>query len=125
MIVLNLPIYLNQFSNNFSKVIQPLAFTVDFERNWDCSGLTVILVWFVSQSLALTDLNGEARWQPQRDEVPQLGEQSVGDGHEVDDGHHLFCQGQRMGLTQPQLGFKPGNTEGRDNDSLLTNVACF
>lgn len=56
----------------------------------------------------LTDLDGEARRQAQSDEVPQFGKQGVGDRHEIDDRHHLFSQRQRMGLTQPQLCFKPG-----------------
>ena len=60
-------------------------------------------------SPALTNLDWEARRQAQHDEVTQLGKQGVGDRHQIDDGRHLFCQGQRMGLAQPQLGFKPGD----------------
>lgn len=57
----------------------------------------------------LTNLDREARRQTQSDEVTQLSEQGVRDRHEINDRHHLFCQGKRVGLTQPQLSFKPGN----------------
>lgn len=55
-----------------------------------------------------TDFDREARRQAQCDEVAQLSKQGIGDGHEVNDGGHLFCQGEGMGLTQPEFSFKPG-----------------
>lgn len=58
-------------------------------------------------SPVLTDLDREARWQPQGDEVAQFSEQGVGDGHEVDDWHHLLGEGQRVRLAQPQFGLEP------------------
>lgn len=57
-----------------------------------------------------TDLDGEARWQAQSDEVAQFGEQGVGNGHEVDDGHHLLGEGQRVRLAQPHLGLEPAGS---------------
>ena len=56
---------------------------------------------------SFTNFDGEAWRQAQSDEVAQLCKQGVGDGHEVNDRGHLLCQGERMGLTQPQLGLKP------------------
>lgn len=44
----------------------------------------------------LTNLDGEARGQLEGDEVAQLGEVGVGDGHQVDDGRHLLRQRQRV-----------------------------
>lgn len=55
----------------------------------------------------LTDLDREAGGQLEGDEVAQLGEVGVGDGHEVDDGCHLLCQGQRVLLAQPQRRLEP------------------
>lgn len=40
-----------------------------------------------------TYLDREAGREAQRDEVPQLGEVCVADGHEVNDGRHLVPQG--------------------------------
>lgn len=57
---------------------------------------------------SFTNFHREAWRQAQSDEVTQLRKQGIGDGHEVDDRGHLFCQGEGMGLTQPQFGFKPG-----------------
>lgn len=39
---------------------------------------------------SLTDLDREAGGQSQGNEVPELGEEGVGDGHEVNDGRHLL-----------------------------------
>jgi len=60
-----------------------------------------------------TYLDGEAGWQAQGDEITQLGEVGVGDGHEVDDGRHLLGQRQRVDLAQPQRSLEPagGNCE--------------
>lgn len=58
-----------------------------------------------------TYFHREAWRQAQSDEVTQLRKQGVGDGHEVDDRGHLFCQREGMGLAQPQFGFKPGKHE--------------
>ena len=49
------------------------------------------------------DLDWEAGRKAARDEVLQLLEVRVGDGHEVYDGHDLLLQGQRELLAQPQL----------------------
>lgn len=75
----------------------------------------------VSPTQQLTDLDGEAGRQTQSDEVSQLCEERVGDGHEVDDRHHLLCQGQRVGLAQPHLGFEPGDSNAKHNGSLSMN----
>lgn len=67
---------------------------------------SILLMDFVFGSF--TDFDREAWRQAQSDEVAQLSKQGIGDGHKVNDGGHLFCQGERMGLTQPEFGFKPG-----------------
>lgn len=55
----------------------------------------------------LTNLDWEAWWQAQGDEVTQFGKVGIADGHQVDDGRHLVTQGQRVLLTQPQGGLEP------------------
>lgn len=65
---------------------------------------------------ALTYLHREAWWEPQGDEVPQFSKVSVWDGHEVDDGRHLLSQGQRVCLTQPKRGFKPGKKKKKTDN---------
>lgn len=47
----------------------------------------------------LTNLDREAWWETQSDEIPQLGKMSVADGHQVNDGCHLVTQGQWVLLT--------------------------
>lgn len=67
---------------------------------------SILLMDFVFGSF--TNFDREAWRQAQSDEVAQLSKQGIGDGHKVNDGGHLFCQGEGMGLTQPEFGFKPG-----------------
>lgn len=67
----------------------------------------------------LTNLDWEARWQAQGDEVPQLGKVSVADGHQVNDGCHLVTQGERVLLAQPQCCLESARpTAGRGSRNL-------
>lgn len=59
---------------------------------------------------ALTNLDREARGQLEGDEVTQLGEVSIGDGHQVNDGRHLLGQRQRVLLAEPQRRLEPART---------------
>lgn len=64
-----------------------------------------------------TDLHREAWREAQSDEVAQLRKMGIGNGHEVDDGRHLFGQRQRVTLAQPQGGFKPGEGTEKQTSS--------
>lgn len=81
---------------------------------------SILLMDFVFGSF--TDFDRKAWRQAQSDEVAQLSKQGIGDGHKVNDGGHLFCQGEGMGLTQPEFGFKPGNT---CCSQTLQYIACY
>lgn len=68
--------------------------------------------------ILVTYLDGEAWRQAQGDEVTQLGEVGVGDGHEVDDGRHLLRQRQRVALAQPQSRLKPDQETAQINAKI-------
>lgn len=48
------------------------------------------------------------------DEIAQFGEVGVGDGHEVDDGRDLLCQGEGMSFTEPKVRLEPERVRERE-----------
>lgn len=61
---------------------------------------------------SVTDLDGEAWWEAELDEVSETSEVSAGASHQVNNGGHLLHHRERVLLTHPQRPLKPEEQPG-------------
>lgn len=67
----------------------------------------VVLIKKKRQGTSCTYFNRKSRGKVQGYKISQPCKMGTGPSHEVNDGGHLFHQGQRVFLTHPQCSFEP------------------